>query len=194
MCLRSRRKVRKSAGRNQHDRRRLGAFKSIDDRPLSVLKRVEVGHWEGDLMCGSMNRSAVVTLVERVTRLTLVAALGAGSRSQGVRDAVIEQLGALPASFRRTLTWDQGIEMSLWNDIEKALGLDVFFCHPRSPWERPTNENTNRQLRYWLPRNIDLSKAHQRQLDRAMTVLNTTPRRSLGWATAQEEYVRVAVH
>ena len=100
----------------------------------------------------------------------------------------------MPTGLRRSLTWDQGIEMADWAGVEADLDLEVYFCHPHSPWERPSNEHTNRQLRYWLPKGHDLRHYPQDTLDQVATVLNTLPRRLLTWHTPQHLYDRLALH
>ena len=116
----------------------------IADRPAAVLERVEPGHWEGDLITGESNASAIVTLVERVTRYTLLGHLpGVRHDAASVRDVVVAALGNLPAHLRRTLTWDQGSEMARHAEIAEALGaMEIYFCDAHSPWQRPSNENT----------------------------------------------------
>jgi IS30 family transposase len=194
-CLRTRRRRR----RHRHDpgparrRRQFGDFKLIDQRPPGATDRSEAGHWEGDLIIGAAHASAVITLVERTSRLTLLGALPHRRTASEVRAALAEAFASVPPELRRSLTWDQGIEMADWAGIEADLDLEVYFCHPHSPWERPSNEHTNRQLRYWLPRGRDLTLYPQRALDSIATVLNTLPRRLLGWHTPQHLYDQLAL-
>ncbi len=189
-CLRMRRRRR----RHRHGpvparrHRQFGDFKLIELRPPGAADRSEIGHWEGDLIIGAHHASAVVTLVERVSRLTLLAALPHRRTTADVRAALGGAFAAVPRHLRCSLTWDQGIEMTDWRGIEAATEMDVFFCHPHSPWERPSNEHTNRQLRYWLPKGTDLSVHGPAQLDRIAGVLNTLPRRLLAWKTPQYIY------
>jgi len=122
----------------------------IRDRPAHIASRLEAGHWEGDLVMGKLNKSAVLTLVERTSRILLAFPLASGNRSDRLRDRVIEALGPLPASLRRTLTWDRGAEMAKHADITAALGIHVYFCDPASPWQRGSNENANGLLE-WSP-------------------------------------------
>ncbi|MHB1490641.1 MAG: IS30 family transposase [Cellulomonas sp.] len=120
-----------------------GQMVPITHRPATVLERVEPGHWEGDLIVGSGNKSAIVTLVERTTRYTLLGPLpGRFHGAETARDAVVAELALIPAHLRRTLTWDLGSEMALHEKITRALDLPVYFADPHSPWQRPTNENT----------------------------------------------------
>ena len=196
-CLRTRRPKRR---RNDRRRRsgsnwRLGrGFRLIDERPESASDRQQAGHWEGDLLLGTRaSHSAMITLIERTSRLLIVAKLPSGSGSTEVRDGLIDVFGAIPANMRRTLTWDQGAEMYQWRHIEDQLELPVYFCHPRCPWERGSNENTNRQLRYWLRKGTDISVFSQADIDRVTFVLNNQPRRLLGWSTSAQRYGGLAV-
>jgi IS30 family transposase len=142
----------------------------------------------GDLILGSrMSGSAIATLVERSSRLVLVAPLN-GADSWAVRNALIATFDQVPPHMRRTLTWDQGSEMRHWRDVEAHLELPIFFCHPRCPWQRGTNENTNRQLRYWFPKGTDITAHAADYFERVVFILNNQPRRLLGWSTAQQRY------
>ena len=196
-CLRSRRRRRRARGsvvpRGSSGPLRVSGVKMIDERPSAVLDRREPGHWEGDLMIGSLRRSAVVTLIERTSRLTLLADLPTDRSSRSLLAALSVAFERVPAHLRQTLTWDQGIEMSGWPMVERELGLEVFFCHAHSPWERGSNEHTNRQLRYWLPKGTDLSGHGQPRLDAIAAILNGQPRRIHGWQSAQEIYDHHAV-
>lgn len=130
--------------------RRLVAMVSIDERP-DISDRLIPGHWEGDLIVGTGNRSAIGTLVERTSRYTILLHLGGARSAEAVRDAMIAAFGALPSDLRKSLTWDQGSEMANHAQITEMLDMPVYFCHPRSPWQRPTNENTNGLLRQYFP-------------------------------------------
>ncbi len=195
-CLRTRRPRRR-----RHDRRRAvntrrlgGGFRLIDERPESARDRTEAGHWEGDLLLGSRaSHSAMVTLVERTSRLLVVAKLPSGSGSTEVRDALIEVFGDIPSNMRRSLTWDQGSEMHQWRRVEDTLELPIYFCHPRCPWERGSNENANRQLRFWFRKGTDIGVHSQHDIDRAVFVLNNQPRRLFGWSTSARRYGELAV-
>jgi transposase, IS30 family len=136
-CLRSRRRRRRRRGgrdNSQKRRRHFGEFKLIDQRPPAAADRSEAGHWEGDLIIGAHKRTAIATLVERSSRLTLMADLPNGYRPSALRRALAAVLGNQPPTLLRTLTWDQGIEMCAWADIEADLGISVYCCHPHSPW------------------------------------------------------------
>lgn len=151
--LRTGRIYRRRRGRG---RSRDGALKqltnlrSIRDRPAGVETRRQIGHWEGDLIVGAQQRSAVATLVERKTRLTLLIHLPRGHSAQRVADALITAFTQLPPKLRRTLTWDQGNEMFQHERIEAATGVEIYFADPHSPWQRGTNENTNGLVRQSL--------------------------------------------
>ena len=139
------RRCRKRRPRGRHARKPspLGDFKAISQRPASVEDRRQPGHWEGDLIIGKANRSAVATLVERTSRQTLTVALPHGYDAHNTAAAVTAALARQPRHLVKTLTWDQGREMARWPDIEATLGIEVYFCDPHSPWQRPTNEQTN---------------------------------------------------
>ena len=143
------RRCRKRRPRGRHARKPspLGDFKAISQRPASVEDRRQPGHWEGDLIIGKANRSAVATLVERTSRQTLTVALPHGYDAHNTAAAVTAALARQPRHLVKTLTWDQGREMARWPDIEATLGIEVYFCDPHSPWQRPTNEQTNGLLR-----------------------------------------------
>jgi transposase, IS30 family len=187
--LRTGRTYRRRRGRG---RSRDGALKqsttmrSIHERPAAVESRRQAGHWEGDLIAGAGQRSAIATLVERKTRLTLLVRLPGDHSAQTVGDALIDAFRKLPASLRRTLTWDQGNEMFHHERIEKATGLRVYFADPHSPWQRGCNENTNGLLRQYLPKGTDLSGWTDDQLDQIATELNQRPRLCLNDKSPQQ--------
>ncbi|MGH9304477.1 MAG: IS30 family transposase, partial [Acidimicrobiales bacterium] len=144
--------------------------------------RAVPGHWEGDLIVGANNRSAIGTVVERTSRFAVLVHLpGAHHGAEVLRDALSEAMGRLPATLRRSLTWDQGKEMALHADIAAALGMPVFFCDPHSPWQRPTNENTNGLLRNYFPKATDLRVYTLEDLEAVAAELNGRPRKVLGW-------------
>ena len=158
----------------------------IAQRPAEAEDREAVGHWEGDLIVGRHNRTAIGTLVERCTGWTMLVHLPDGYRSDQVRDALIAQLMTVPVPLRRTLTWDQGAEMRDWKDVAAATGVDIYFCDPHSPWQRGTNENTNGLLRQYVPKGSDLSVHSREDLDRVAAELNDRPRKRLGFRTPIE--------
>ncbi len=178
---------RKPRGRHKRKRSPLGVFKPISQRPASVEDRREAGHWEGDLIIGANNRSAVATLVERTSRQTLTVGLPHGYDAPSTAQAVTAALARQPRHLVKTLTWDQGREMARWADIEAALGIEVYFCDPHSPWQRPTNEQTNGLLRRWLPKGTDLNIGTVR-LAVIEDHLNTMPRKLHDWDTAHSVY------
>ena len=156
---------------------------NISERPPSADNRIETGHWEGDLIVGAFNRSAIGTLVERSTRLTLLIHLAGGRSAQRLRDEMIAVFAALPPELRRSLTWDQGIEMARHHEFSAASGVPVYFCNRSSPWQRPTNENTNGLLREYFPKGTNLSVHSIDDLAAVAAELNARPRKTLGWAT-----------
>jgi len=160
---------------------------SIHRRPAIIEDRVEVGHWEGDLVMGR-RPSAVATLVERSTRFVRVVALPEGYKADAVRRALRDDLAQLHPSMRRSLTWDRGREMAEHQDLSVELGIEVFVCDRRSPWQRGTNENTNRLLRQYLAKTADLRSFSTRDLDDIAGRINTRPRRVLDWASAHDRY------
>lgn len=162
----------------------LGAYKGIGER---ADIGGEPGHWEGDLLVGSDNRTAAVVITERASRICLLGALPQGRNADHVAVVVTRLLGGVPASMRRSLTWDQGRELTRWPRIEAALGIPVYFCEPRSPWQKPLVENQNGLLRRWLARNLPMPRS-QATLSRIARRLNNTPRRILEWATATHAY------
>jgi len=155
----------------------------IHDRPAEALGREQPGHWEGDLIVGAGNASAIVTMVERTTRFTLLGHLdGTRHDSATVRDVVVAALAVLPPDLRRTLTWDQGTEMARHAEIAAALGTtSIYFCDPHSPWQRPSNENTNGLLRAYFPKSTDLSVHTADDIALVQLELNRRPRKILRW-------------
>jgi len=148
-----------------------------------VELRERVGDWEGDLVVGRGNKSAVATLVDRRTRLLRLIPLPDGHDSARVCDAITAAMSTFPASARMTLTWDQGIEMSRHHELAPLFRDGVFFAYPASPWQRGTNENTNGLLRQYLPKGTDLSVHTAEELRAIEERLNNRPRKTLGWRT-----------
>lgn len=174
----------------------------VRHRPAEAAGRTVPGHWEGDLILG-LGSSAIGTLVERTTRYTLLLPLPrmddhgstprqkngpalAGHGAEAVRKAIAQAVDPLPTSLRRSLTWDQGAEMAQHAALREATGMPVFFCDPRSPWQRGTNENTNGLLRQYFPKGTDLSAHGSTELAAVALSLNTRPRKTLGWRTPAE--------
>jgi len=181
-------KRRRRRTRTGQDRQPLGQFRLITQRGDITTS---VGHWEGDLIVGAANRSAAVVLTERHSRLVKIGALQS-RQADHVAAVVTRLLTEVPAALRQTLTWDQGRELARWTRIEHDLDLTVFFCRPRSPWEKPLVENTCGLLRRWLPHRSNLYRP-QPELDHYSKLLNTMPRRSLNWTTAQNRYDQLRV-
>ena len=155
----------------------------ISERPEEVAARTVAGHWEGDLLMGSKNRSAIATLVERTTRFVMLVHLPDGHNAEQVSSALIETVGMIPVALRRSLTWDQGSEMGCHGDFTLASGVPVFFCDPASPWQRGSNENTNGLLRQYFPKGTDLGVHSPEVLAAVAAELNNRPRETLGWET-----------
>ncbi len=158
------------------------AFK-ISQRPAEVADRAVPGHWEGDLILGPESKSAIGTLVERSTRFTILLHLPARHDADTVAEAMIAQMRHLPEHLRRSITWDRGSELAHYADIQLALDTTLFFCDPHSPWQRGTNENTNRLLRFWFEKGTDLSVHTAEDLDRIAATLNARPRPTLDLQT-----------
>jgi IS30 family transposase len=163
----------------------LGDFKTIHQRPAGFA--TEPGPWEGDLLVGYDNHTAMVVITERRTRYCILGALPSGRNADHVAEVIIRLLRRIPPQKRRTLTWDQGRELARWKRIEHATGISIYFADARSPWQRPLVENQNAQLRRWFPPGQPIT-TDQPTLDRAAARLNNIPRRSLQGATAQEAY------
>lgn len=165
----------------------------ISLRPPEVCARIVPGHWEGDLIKGAANRSAVGTLVERTSRFVMLAKLDSASAAS-VLDGFTRRLGSVPESLRKTLTYDQGTEMALHQTLAKRLRIDVFFCDPHSPWQRGSNENANGIIREFLPKGIDLSPFSDKNLADLEFVLNNTPRKILGFKTPHEIFSMLKIN
>jgi IS30 family transposase len=181
--LRTGRALRKPRRTSEQRRGRLAGMVMISGRPAEAEDRAVPGHWEGDLIMGARNASAIGTLVERSTRFVMLLHLPHGRDPAAVADAMTEAMAALPAALRRSLTWDQGKEMALHAQIAAAADLDIYFCDPHSPWQRGSNENTNGLLRQYFPKSTDLPVHGRGELDRVAAQLNARPRKTLGWKT-----------
>jgi IS30 family transposase len=186
-CLRTGRALRKPQRRPSERRGRIPNMVNISERPPEVEDRAVPGHWEGDLILGSVaSGSAIGTLVERSTRFVMLLHLSDDHTALAVQDAIVAKMATLPAILRRTLTWDQGSEMANHIAIAAAAQLDIYFCDPHSPWQRGTNENTNGLLRQYFAKSTDLSVFPADYLDYVATKLNRRPRQTLGWKTPAE--------
>lgn len=191
-CLRSGRARRRPRGDAASRRPRFREpMVMISERPAEAEDRAVPGHWEGDLITGAANKSAIGTLVERTTRFTMLLHLPDGHSSEQVQEAIVKKMGRLPELMRNSLTWDQGSELALHGRISAALDMDVYFCDPHSPWQRGTNENTNGLLRQYFPKGTDLSVYPERYLDAVAEELNDRPRKTLGFKKPSEEFVRL---
>ncbi len=205
-CLRTGRALRVPRARTRgRGKKFLTTEVMISERPAEADDRAVPGHWEGDLVLG-LGGSAIGTLVERKTRFTMLLHLppmeghGTGSRvkngpalaghgAEAVRDAIAATITTLPEQLRKSLTWDQGAEMAQHAQLRIDTGLAIYFCDPRSPWQRGTNENTNGLLRQYFPKGTDLSKHTASDLEAVAAALNGRPRKTLSWKTPAETLI-----
>lgn len=192
-CLRKGQAKRLPRTRGQDRRGQIPEMISIHVRPPEATDRLMPGHWEGDLIKGAGNRSAVAVLVERMSRAVLLARMPDASAASALA-AFSAKLGGVVDPLRQTLTYDQGREMSRHAELTAATGVRVYFCDPHSPWQRGSCENTNGLLRQYLPKGTDLSGYTQAQLDAIADSLNTRPRQTLGWRTPLEVLAEVLAH
>lgn len=204
-CLRTGRALREPRARSRRSGRSFVTDEvKISQRPAEAKDRAVHGHWEGDLIIG-LEKSAIGTLVERSSRFTMLLHLPrmdafgaapyvkngpplAGHGAEAVREAITAQIGVLPTQLRRSLTWDQGGELAQHAQLKIEAGIDVYFADPHSPWQRPSNENTNGLLRQYFPKGTDLSRWSFEELQAVVATLNARPRKSLGWRTPAEVY------
>lgn len=202
-CLRTGRALRLPRARGQQRGKTfITPEVMISERPQEIADRAVPGHWEGDMILG-LNSSTIGTLVERTTRFTMLLHLPpmaghvrgaavkhgpalAGRGAKAVRDAIAKKIQTLPIHLRKSLTWDQGAELAQHAQLRIDTGLEVYFCDPRSPWQRGTNENTNGLLRQYFPKGTDIGRYSERELDAVAVTLNSRPRKTLGWRTPAE--------
>jgi IS30 family transposase len=192
-CLRSGRTKRRPQGRLEN-RGHIPGMVMISERPAEVADRAVPGHWEGDLILGKNGRSAVGTLVERATRYVLLLHLPHGREAHHVDAAMRGAITKLPGELFRTITWDQGKEMSRHAAFSIDTGIQIYFCDPHSPWQRGSNENTNGLLRQYMPKGTDLSTLSEHDLDRIARSLNDRPRETLGFMKPSERLSELVAH
>jgi transposase, IS30 family len=165
----------------------------ISERPAEVADRALPGHWEGDLIMGEHNRSAIGTLVERSTRYVMLLHLADGRSAEDVRDALVKTISTLPAHLKRSITWDQGIEMGRHGEFTIATNIPVYFCDPASPWQRGSNENTNGLLRQYFPKSTNLNVHTAEHLAAVAAELNGRPRKTLDWDTPADRLAKLLI-
>ena len=185
-CLRTGRALRKPRRTGEQRQPRIKDQLHISERPKEAEDRAVPGHWEGDLITGEENKSAIGTLVERTTGFTMLLHLPERHGALEVQEAMITAMRLLPERLRKTVTWDQGGEMANHVQITFATDVKIYFCDPASPWQRGTNENTNGLLRQYFPKGTDLSGYHPDYLAFVADELNDRPRKRLGWKTPKE--------
>ena len=185
-CLRTGRALRRPRRKDGERRGKIPGMVMISERPAEAEDRAVPGHWEGDLIAGAASKSAIGTLVERSTRFVMLLHLPDGHGAAQVAAAMTGAMGTLPGQLRRSLTWDQGSEMTNHAQIALATDLQIYFCDPRSPWQRGSNENTNGLLRQYFPKGTDLSVHTREHLEAVAAELNARPRKTLGWKTPAE--------
>jgi IS30 family transposase len=167
-------------------------MRTSHDRAPEALDRTEPGHWEGDLIVGTQNRSAIGTLVERTSRYTILVHVPDDKTAETVTAGVVKALRRVPSRMRRSLAWDRGTEMADHEAISQATGVPVSFCDPGSPWQRPTNENTNGLLRQYFPKGTDLSVHTPQDLRRVQHEMNNRPRKSLRGRTPAQVFAELS--
>jgi IS30 family transposase len=181
--------ARRPRSRGQDRRGSLKNMTSIHDRPAEVATREVPGHWEGDLIKGAGNRSAVGTLVERTSRYVVLAQMD-GTDAGAALEAFTRKFRRIPACVRKSLTYDQGKEMARHEELARRVRIQVYFADPHSPWQRPSNENANGLIRQYLPKSMDLAGVSQAELNAIARRLNDRPRKVLGFATPAEVFQR----
>ena len=187
--LRQKKLVRNYYKRKAHQRE-FEDMISIEERPASVAMRTVPGHWEGDLIIGKEQKSAIGSIVERTTRFLILVPLK-GRDAETVRKAFSRELKQLPKQVRLSLTYDQGSEMSQHKLFTKATKMKVYFAHPHSPWERGTNENTNMLIRDFFPKGTDFSQVPRYRIKKVQAMLNERPRKVLNWENPANVFNRI---
>ena len=190
--LRTGRAIRRSKVRSTrgHGQGQIVGAVAISERPAEVEDRAVPGHWEGDLLLGG-GHTQIATLVERQTRFVMLVSLPEGRSTDHVVDRLAVQVRTLPVQLRRSLTWDRGLEMAEHVRFSVDTGVAVYFCDPKSPWQRGSNENTNGLLRQYFPKRAGIGGYSQEDLDAVAERLNARPRRTLGWLSPSEKLVEV---
>jgi IS30 family transposase len=189
-CLRTGRAIRRPQGRPKSTKGKIRDMVMISERPAEIEDRAVPGHWEGDLIIGT-HKSAIGTLVERQTRYVMLFQVPKGNKAEAVRVALTDTIKGLPEHLWKSLTWDQGKEMAQHATFTVDTGVKVYFCDPKSPWQRGSNENTNGLLRQYFPKGTDLSVHTQEDLNQAAYSLNTRPRQTLNDMTPSEKLAQV---
>ncbi len=187
-CLRKEHRERKrhKASGAKEKRGKITDMISIEERPSDVADRIIPGHWEGDLILGKANKSALGTIVERTTRSVILVPLK-GKDAESVRKAFEKEMKNLPKKMKKSMTYDQGKEMAEHKLFTKNTKIKVYFAHPHSPWERGSNENMNGLLRQFFPKGTDFTKVSRKEINRVQWLMNTRPRKVLGYYTPQEK-------
>ncbi len=185
--LRTGRALRQPGRQVGQRKNRIPDMVNIAQRPPEADDRAVPGHWEGDLLIGKRNQTAIGTLIERSTGYAMLVALPDGYKPEHVAPALATKVQTLPEALRRSLTWDQGPEMRDWKQVRVDAGIEVFFCDPHAPWQRGSNENTNGLLRQYFPKGTDFGLVTDAQLDAVADELNDRPRKRLAFAKPTEE-------
>jgi IS30 family transposase len=185
-CLRTGRALRHPGRQPGQRKNRIPGMVNISERPAEAADRAVPGHWEGDLIIGKQNQTAIGTLVERSTGYVMLVHLPDGYKPEQVAPALAAKIRTLPETVRRSLTWDQGPEMRDWKQVRIAADVEIFFCDPHKPWQRGTNENTNGLLRQYFPKGSDLSVHSEADLDWVAAELNDRPRKRFGFRKPDE--------
>ena len=186
-CLRTGRALRQPGRRTGQRKNRIPDMINIAQRPPEASDRAVPGHWEGDLLIGKRNATAIATLVERATGYAMLVQLPDGYKPEQVAPALAAKVKTLPEALRRSLTWDQGPEMRDWKQVRVDTGIEVYFCDPHAPWQRGSNENTNGLLRQYFPKGTDFSAVSESALDAVAHELNDRPRKRLGFYKPTEK-------